>query len=268
MLDCSGRLDAAKIGNMKSKFALIFYASATAIALPGQTSRGVGSGLAFAPPSYATVVNPASVASAPSASLAASYRTEVRNPFISFVGSTGFVGIGAAYRQENRLNSGKKDATNDVMEAALGMRLLFLSLGGTARKVENQRSDFDASAMLDMGPFRIGAVLRDMDKGPDRIDGFLGIKLANLHLEFNAKKPKPFEGKYWLVDAGLAFVTPSFSLALGYDFSYYDNKANNGEVHGGLSIRILDNMFIEGMYRPFVQEWTTHDWLAGARLTF
>ncbi len=250
------------------RIALLLAVSSLPI-FAGQTSRGIGSGLAFAPTSYSTVLNPASIASAPQAALAASYRPEDANPFLSFVGSTGSVGIGASYRQEGKKDvAGQKSNRKDIVEAAFGTQVMFLTMGATYRKVENQNSNYDVALMADIAMLRFGAVVRSLKDGPQRTDYFLGAKLASIHVEVNAKKQKPLSQKAWLMDFGLAYVSSDMSLGVGYDAPYNGDELEDGKYHAGASFRILGSLFVEGMYRPFAQEWSETEWLAGARLVF
>jgi hypothetical protein len=248
---------------------VIFLTALSSTSFAGQTSRGIGSGLAFAPTSYSTVLNPASVASAPQAAIAGSYRPEDANPFVSFVGSTGSVGIGAAYRQEGKKDvAGQKSNRKDIVEAVFGTQVMFLTLGGTYRKVENQNSNYDLAVMADLAMIRMGAVLRSLKDGPLRADYFIGAKLSSIHVEVNAKKQKPLSQKSWLMDFGIAYVSADMSIGFGYDAPYNGEELEDGKYHGGASFRLLGNLFVEGMYRPFAHEWSETEWLAGARLVF
>ncbi|NCN28151.1 hypothetical protein GW915_11295 [bacterium] len=227
-----------------------------------QTGRGVGTGIIYPAPNFATVLNPAAIVDSPNISLLGLYRFDPKTPFVSLTTSAGFWGAGISYREEG--------TDTNIIEGSLGLTSTFILLGGTFRKVNDQEANADVAIMFDLGGLRLGAVLRDVDGGADRVDTGIAFKLAdNAYVEFNIKKGRPFNDKVYLGDAAVVLHAHDWTIGVGYDFWIDENKkVQDGDIHAGVSLMLANNFYADVHYRLMNQEWQAQDWSAGARLLF
>lgn len=226
------------------------------------SKRNLGSGVVFSSPNSALFRNPTALVDSDRVSLQGMWRFEVENPSASVVLKEGALGFGVGYRQEGG------DSGVNIYEAGAATSLSIMDLGVVVRSVEEEGLDGDVAVRFNVDRFKLGFVGRQVDSGFDRVDGGLGIELnAQVTAEFNVKKPEPFDGEIWLYDAGLVFNADKISMSVGYDFVSGAGNSD-GDLHAGVSFEFSPNVYLEGYYRPFAQEWGVDDWAAALRATF
>jgi hypothetical protein len=231
--------------------------------------RAQGSGIVYAAPNMALLENPTSLVDAQKLSLHGMWRLGVNRPSASVVGGSGSVGLGVAYRQEG----GKNADGVQVIEGGAGAKFSILDVGVTVRSVEHEDLDADLGARIHLNQISVGAVARSVDGSVDRWDLGLGVELnSQVTAEFNLKKPRSDSNfADWLYDVGLVFNSSNVAFSVGFDGAKNKNAAlddDDGGIHAGVSYNATGQIFLEGYYRPFAQEWIVDKWAAGVRALF
>jgi hypothetical protein len=213
-------------------------------------------------PHMATVANPAAAAESPPGSLYGLYRGDENLLYGSINLGMKMFGVSAAYRQE-----GVSENKVDIYEGSLGISSGILMVGGTFRSVESDDEDGDVSFMVDLDVLRFGVVARDISGGTDRLDFGLGFRMSDrYYFEVDLKKYEPFERKEYLADVSFVVNEHDWTIGVGYDTEYRNEELQEGHIHAGFALKILESAFLDLHYRLMTQEWSGDHWNGGFRL--
>lgn len=225
-------------------------------------ARGVGTGVAFATPNQALIVNPAALVDASVISVEGIWRFDPSAPFASVVGSASKIALGADFRRE---------AGQSIFQGGLAFDLDMLDIGATIRSNNGDSVDADTAVNINLQSLRLSAVARGWRSGLDRLDIGLGFALPAAFFTVDFKKPFPLNdsNKLFYLDIGVVVDVSMLSLGVGFDMAHSQVGGwSNAEIHASGSYQLLPQLHLELFYRPLAYEWASSKWAAGARYTF
>lgn len=225
-------------------------------------ARGVGTGVAFATPNQALIVNPAALVDASVISAEGIWRFDPASPFVSVVGSAGKIALGADFRRAFGENT---------FQGGLAFDLDMIDIGATIRSHDGDSLDADTAVNINLQSLRLSAVARGWRSGLDRLDLGVGIALPAAFFTFDFKKPFPLNdsNKLFYLDIGVVVDVSLLSLGVGFDMAHSQSAGwSDANIHASGSYQLLPQLHVELFYRPLVREWASSKWAAGARYTF
>jgi len=240
----------------------IAFVSKDVFAKGGKSSAlAVSTGVAFPSQTDAVLLNPAGLAEGAKGNFLGVYMFEQEAPLASIAATFGAAGVGANWVSYN-------DFGDNFFRFGLGAGLGMMKLGVAAITDDTGSFDADVGAHFDLSKLRLSVVARTLSGGVDRIDVGLGFNSGNARIEFDVKKPSPFDSNVYLFDATLGIQAGKISASIGMDFDYAGSLDNFG-VHAGLDWMFTGQLAMNLAYRPSPQEIGGGDeYWAGIRYQF
>jgi hypothetical protein len=217
----------------------------------------------YTAPNQALFINPANLADGMKTSVEGVYSFDPGQLHASIVGGVSGVGLGAGYR-----NSGSNNFSgNNTFEFGAAFNLGMPRLGITLRTSNFSGLDGDLGFTFDLTKVRLGVVAEGVSGGLDRLSTGVGFKAGPANVEFDVRKPMPFNSNVFLFDFAISVDAKPLGLKVGYAFMHAD-RFSEGSIHAGVGYEVTGNFLVEGFYDPFPQEALGGRWALGARYQF
>jgi hypothetical protein len=224
----------------------------------------LSTGITFPSSADATFLNPAALADGSLSNFRGVWLVESEEPLFHVTGATSSAGFGVGYQ---RVNANPSDL--NFFEFGLGFNLSQAKLGFNIHSTNGENINGDMGLIVDFASTRMTLLTRAVSGGVDRIDFGLGYSESDYRIEFNVKKPTPFDNFDVLAfDLGFAVQARPFTLSLGMDFLYQQNSFSDFDFHAGLDIALSKALSLQGYYRPWPQERGGQEWVAGFKYIF